>query len=233
MRGRARRRAGGRGADGRLAAGRRPALRASGGVRCGSRADEILCVVGESGSGKSMMADGRHGPAAARAARRTGRVLLEGEDLAGAAGGGDAPDRGAGGSAMIFQEPMTALNPLRTIGDQIAEMSRTHTDLSAAEIRARSLEAAAGGRDAGPGGRAARLSARTLRRAAPARDDRHGARAGAGGADRRRADDRARRDDPGADPVAHPRSPAAAAARRCCSSPTISAWWRRSPTGSR
>ena len=43
--------------------------------------------------------------------------------------------RGAG-IAMIFQEPMTALNPLRTIGDQIAEMFSIHTDLSKAEISA-------------------------------------------------------------------------------------------------
>jgi peptide/nickel transport system ATP-binding protein len=46
--------------------------------------------------------------------------------------------RGAG-IAMIFQEPMTALNPLRTIGDQIAEMFSIHTDLSRSAIRARVL----------------------------------------------------------------------------------------------
>ena len=46
--------------------------------------------------------------------------------------------RGAG-IAMIFQEPMTALNPLRTIGDQIAEMFSIHTDLSTAEIERRVL----------------------------------------------------------------------------------------------
>jgi peptide/nickel transport system ATP-binding protein len=42
--------------------------------------------------------------------------------------------RGAG-IAMIFQEPMTALNPLRTVGDQIGEMFRIHTDLSKARSR--------------------------------------------------------------------------------------------------
>ena len=40
---------------------------------------------------------------------------------------------------MIFQEPMTALNPLRTIGDQIGEMFSIHTDLSRAAIRAKVL----------------------------------------------------------------------------------------------
>ena len=67
-----------------------------------------------------------------------GRVMFEGRDLASATVAEMRQVRGAG-IAMIFQEPMTALNPLRTIGDQIAEMFSIHTELSKAEIAARVL----------------------------------------------------------------------------------------------
>jgi peptide/nickel transport system ATP-binding protein len=46
---------------------------------------------------------------------------------------------GGTGIAMVFQEPMTALRPLKTVGDQISEMFRTHTDLGRREIEARLL----------------------------------------------------------------------------------------------
>ena len=64
--------------------------------------------------------------------------MFEGRDLAAATTAEMRSVRGAG-IAMIFQEPMTALNPLRTIGDQIGEMFSIHTDLSRAAIRARML----------------------------------------------------------------------------------------------
>jgi peptide/nickel transport system ATP-binding protein len=100
-------------------------------------AGETLCVVGESGSGKSVMA---------RAILRLlpepqvrivgGRVLLEGEDLAQADGKRMRQVRG-GKIAMIFQEPMVALNPLMTIGRQIDEILEAHTDWGKAERRRR------------------------------------------------------------------------------------------------
>ena len=62
-----------------------------------------------------------------------GRVMFEGKDLASIDVAGMRQVRGAG-IAMIFQEPMTALNPLLTIGDQIAEMFSIHTKLSKTEI---------------------------------------------------------------------------------------------------
>jgi peptide/nickel transport system ATP-binding protein len=101
-------------------------------------ANEILCVVGESGSGKSIMANAIMRLLPNEVNIDGGRVMFEGRDLAKAATAEMRSVRGAG-IAMIFQEPMTALNPLRTIGDQIGEMFSIHTDLSSAAIRARAL----------------------------------------------------------------------------------------------
>ncbi|PZU93624.1 MAG: microcin ABC transporter ATP-binding protein [Chelatococcus sp.] len=99
---------------------------------------EIVCVVGESGSGKSMTANAVMRLLPGGVTIESGRILLEGEDLAQASEARMRALRGAG-IAMIFQEPMTALNPLRSIGDQIGEMFRIHTDLSKQEIAARVL----------------------------------------------------------------------------------------------
>src|SRR5882672_2546485 len=99
-------------------------------------ANEILCVVGESGSGKSIMANAIMRLLPSQVSISAGRVMFEGRDLATATTTEMRSVRGAG-IAMIFQEPMTALNPLRTIGDQIGEMFSIHTDLSNAAIRAK------------------------------------------------------------------------------------------------
>ncbi|WP_291860294.1 ABC transporter ATP-binding protein [Bradyrhizobium sp.] len=101
-------------------------------------ANEILCVVGESGSGKSVMANAIMRLLPNEVSIDAGRVMFEGRDLAAASTAEMRAVRGAG-IAMIFQEPMTALNPLRTIGDQIGEMFSIHTGLSNAAIRARVL----------------------------------------------------------------------------------------------
>jgi peptide/nickel transport system ATP-binding protein len=101
-------------------------------------ANEILCVVGESGSGKSIMANAIMRLLPSEVNIESGRVMFEGRDLAAAATEEMRSVRGAG-IAMIFQEPMTALNPLRTIGDQIGEMFSIHTDLSGAAISAKVL----------------------------------------------------------------------------------------------
>jgi peptide/nickel transport system ATP-binding protein len=100
--------------------------------------NEILCVVGESGSGKSMMANAIMRLLPNDVAIDGGRVMFEGRDLAAATVAEMRKVRGAG-IAMIFQEPMTALNPLRTIGDQIGEMFSIHTKLSKADISAKVL----------------------------------------------------------------------------------------------
>ncbi len=74
--------------------------------------------------------------------------------------------------SMVFQEPMTALDPVHTIGEHIIETVRWHTGCDRRTARA---GAGASGDGGGPLGGApiGRLSARALRRAAPARDDRH------------------------------------------------------------
>jgi peptide/nickel transport system ATP-binding protein len=103
------------------------------------KAGEIVCVVGESGSGKSMTANAvmRLLPPGVGIAR--GRILFEGRDIA-AVGEAEMRRLRGAGLAMIFQEPMTALNPLRTIGNQIGEMYRIHTDLDRRAIAARVQE---------------------------------------------------------------------------------------------
>jgi len=93
------------------------------------RPGEILCVVGESGSGKSIMAKAvmrllpePHVRASA------GRILFEGEDLLASSPARMREIRGSRIS-MIFQEPMTALNPVMTIRDQIEEVIFTHQEM--------------------------------------------------------------------------------------------------------
>ena len=108
------------------------------GVSLSIAANEIVCVVGESGSGKSIMANAIMRLLPSEVTIDGGRVMFEGRDLAAAGTAEMRRVRGAG-IAMIFQEPMTALNPLRTIGNQIGEMFSIHTGLSAADISARVL----------------------------------------------------------------------------------------------
>jgi peptide/nickel transport system ATP-binding protein len=101
---------------------------------------EILCMVGESGSGKSMTASALLGLLPSGVQVSGGRIAWEGEgNLLTLPEAERRRWRGAR-IGMIFQEPMTALNPLRTIGDQIAEVYRTHTRLPGSTIRARMLE---------------------------------------------------------------------------------------------
>ena len=100
---------------------------------------------------------------------------------------------------MVFQEPMTSLNPAFKVGDQIAESVRHHLGKSRKEAPRQGRRAARRGRHP-PGVPPPRLlPARVLRRDAPAGDDRDGPRLQSRPADRRRTDDRPRRDDPGAD----------------------------------
>ncbi len=101
---------------------------------------EIVCVVGESGSGKSVTAHAVMGLLPPGQLTATaGRVLLEGDDLLQKSAAEMRRIRGDR-IAMIFQEPMTALNPVMKVGDQIAEVLDIHTKLSERERRARVLD---------------------------------------------------------------------------------------------
>jgi len=104
------------------------------------RPREIVCLVGESGSGKSVTAfsvmgllpKGQLAPVA-------GRIMLQGEDLL-LASEDRLRDLRCTRMSMIFQEPMTALNPVMSCGDQIDEVLRTHTRLLQAERQERILD---------------------------------------------------------------------------------------------
>ncbi|MCD0502031.1 ABC transporter ATP-binding protein [Bordetella petrii] len=89
------------------------------------RAGEILCIVGESGSGKSMSANAIMGLLPDYLAPQRGQILLQGTDLLRQDEVRLQAMRGKD-MAMIFQEPLSALNPLMTVGEQIAEVLRVH-----------------------------------------------------------------------------------------------------------
>lgn len=101
---------------------------------------EILCMVGESGSGKSMTASTLLGLLPPGVRVSGGRIAWEGAGNLLALPEAERRRWRGARIGMIFQEPMTALNPLRTIGDQIGEVYRTHTRLTGSAIRARTLE---------------------------------------------------------------------------------------------
>ncbi|SOZ34632.1 ABC transporter ATP-binding protein [Cupriavidus neocaledonicus] len=88
-------------------------------------AGEILCIVGESGSGKSMSANAILGLLPAYLKPEQGQILFKGRDLLTQ---DEATLLGMRGKdmAMVFQEPLSALNPVMTVGDQIAEVMRVH-----------------------------------------------------------------------------------------------------------
>ncbi|MFN5340149.1 MAG: ABC transporter ATP-binding protein [Burkholderiaceae bacterium] len=99
---------------------------------------EIVCLVGESGSGKSVIAQSVMGLLPKSLPVTEGKILLEGEDIT------HAPlsrlrELRATRMSMIFQEPMTALNPVMRCGEQIDEVLRAHTTLSESERKKKIL----------------------------------------------------------------------------------------------
>ncbi|WP_063687744.1 ABC transporter ATP-binding protein [Bradyrhizobium stylosanthis] len=111
------------------------------GVSLDLRPGKIVCVVGESGSGKSMCAHALMGLLPDTVSVTSGEIQFEGRDLLTLDDDGWRDLRGRR-LAMIFQEPMTALNPLMRIGDQMAEMFEAHGLLTPKERRAKALSLA-------------------------------------------------------------------------------------------
>ncbi|KNC19587.1 peptide ABC transporter ATPase [Arthrobacter sp. RIT-PI-e] len=99
---------------------------------------EILAIVGESGSGKSMSSMALLG-LLPRNGRSSGSARMLGRELIGAPQSTLRRVRGKE-IAMIFQEPMTALNPVLTVGEQIREAVEQHTELSPAQAKQRAVE---------------------------------------------------------------------------------------------
>lgn len=99
---------------------------------------EVLALVGESGSGKSTLAMSIPGLLAPNA-RVSGSIRLNGTEIANADEGTLTEIRG-GQVGVVFQEPMTAFNPVYTVGWQIVEAIRTHHDMSAEQAKARAVE---------------------------------------------------------------------------------------------
>lgn len=101
------------------------------------RAGEVLAIVGESGSGKSASSMALLGLLPSNS-RVSGSVRLSGKELLGANAANIREVRGKD-VAVIFQEPMTALNPVYTVGAQIVETVRLHNEVSPEQAKERAL----------------------------------------------------------------------------------------------
>ena len=135
---------------------------------------ETVALVGESGSGKSVTAlsvmkllpyPAAHHP--------SGSIKFKGRDLLPLSERDMRHVRG-NDITIIFQEPMTSLNPLHTIEKQIGEILSLHQGLTGKAARARILDLLESGRHSGSGRTSSKLSAPALRRPTSTRDDRHG-----------------------------------------------------------
>ena len=138
-------------------------------------AGDSLGVVGESGSGKTMTALAMMG-LLPEGAKVSGSIRVRGRDLARPRRGRRCSKCAAIASRMIFQEPMTALNPLHS-RRRARSPSRCmlHRGVERAEARAKRSGCSSGSASPEPERARARLSASNCRAAAPAGDDRHGA----------------------------------------------------------
>lgn len=101
--------------------------------------DEILAIVGESGCGKSTLATTIMGLHNSNFTRSTGEIIFDGKNLVDLSEKEFNEIRGAG-IGMIFQDPLSSLNPLQRIGKQIEEGLIYHTKLNAEERKNRVLE---------------------------------------------------------------------------------------------
>lgn len=110
------------------------------GISFDIRRGETVCLVGESGSGKSVTSLATMGLLPKNALHvESGRIALNGQNLLDVSSA-QMKQRRATDLAMIFQEPMTALNPVLKVGPQITEVLDLHTNLGRAEKKAKVLD---------------------------------------------------------------------------------------------
>ncbi|MFF4098050.1 dipeptide ABC transporter ATP-binding protein [Streptomyces sp. NPDC001903] len=119
--------------------GPREYVRAVDGVSFALEAGGALGIVGESGSGKSTVAAALLGLHRGTGARLGGSVRVGGTDV-GAASAAELRALRGGTAAMVFQDPLSSLDPYYAVGDQIAEVYRVHADVSRRAARARAVE---------------------------------------------------------------------------------------------
>ncbi|MDD6268507.1 MAG: ABC transporter ATP-binding protein [Oscillospiraceae bacterium] len=101
---------------------------------------EIMGLVGESGSGKTMTALAAAGLLGDRKAEIKGQIIIDGKDILSVSAEEMRKIRGSQ-VGMIFQEPMTSLDPAKTVGWQVEEALMLHTELSKEDRRAKALKA--------------------------------------------------------------------------------------------
>lgn len=113
-------------------------LHAVRGISFDVKRGETLCIVGESGCGKSMTSLAVMGLLPRKARRAAAQLRFDGQDLERMSGRRMAALRG-NRMAMIFQEPMTSLNPAYSVGDQLMEALQCHRSVSRREARERAM----------------------------------------------------------------------------------------------
>jgi peptide/nickel transport system ATP-binding protein len=118
---------------------REATVHAVNGVSFAVQPGEVLCILGESGSGKSVTLRALMRLLPPRRSRIEGMVRVDGQDVL-AMPSRELRDFRGGLVAMVFQEPMTALDPVYTVGQQIGETVRRHTGSDRRAARARALE---------------------------------------------------------------------------------------------
>ena len=114
-------------------------VRAVDGVSFSVEKGKTLAIVGESGSGKSVTAQAIMGIIDRKAAKMTGEIWLDGQELVGLPAGELQSLRGSQ-VAMIFQDPMSSLHPFYRVGDQITEAISAHRSIGAKAARAEAME---------------------------------------------------------------------------------------------
>ncbi len=112
------------------------------GVSLDVRTGRSVGIVGESGSGKTMLLRSITGAFPVLGVQRTGRVVVDGTDLLTASPAQRSTMLGTE-IGIVSQNPLTALNPVRTVGSQLIEVMRVHREISKAAARARAIESLA------------------------------------------------------------------------------------------